>query len=85
MNRAPIVTPQVARLAGEGEGFFVSGGVVLSHERETLVLVAQEHGCPRRPSLRPDRVVWALRDAAAAWLAFNQLRRSPVPGSQAAA
>ena len=33
----------------------------------------------------PDRVVWALRDAAAAWPAFNQLRRNPLPGSQAAA
>ena len=33
----------------------------------------------------PDRVVWALTDPAAAWPAFNQIRRNPVPGPQAAA
>ena len=33
----------------------------------------------------PGRVVWALQDAAAAWPAFNRIRRKPVPGPQAAA
>ena len=33
----------------------------------------------------PERVVWALKDPAAAWPAFNQLRRDPVPGPEAAA
>ena len=33
----------------------------------------------------PDRVVWALTDPVAAWPAFNQIRREPVPGLQAAA
>ena len=33
----------------------------------------------------PERVVWAVKDPAAAWPAFNQLRRDPVPGPEAAA
>lgn len=32
----------------------------------------------------PDRVIWALSQAAAAWPAFNRIRRTPVPGVFAA-
>lgn len=47
-------------------------------------------GLPQEPDpatheADPDRVVWALKDAAAAWPAFNRIRRKPVSGPQAAA
>ena len=47
-------------------------------------------GLPRTPDPEtheadPDRVAWALTDPAAAWPAFSQIRRNPVPGPQAAA
>jgi len=64
-----------ARLAADPHGYRVQVAVSgLPHEPD-----------PATHEADPDRVVWALRDAAAAWPACNRIRREPVPGPQAAA
>ena len=58
-----------ARLAGEGEGLFVSGGVVLSHGGEALEFVTEEHG-------RPEVAVWVEARSAPGGSAGSGARRS---------
>ena len=64
-----------AKLAADPHGYRVQVAVAgLPHTPD-----------PATHEADPDRVVWALQDAAAAWPAFNRIRRKPVPGPQAAA
>ena len=64
-----------AKLAADPHGYRVQVAVSgLRHEPD-----------PATHEADPGRVVWAISDAAAVWPAFNQLRRRPVAGSQAAA
>ena len=64
-----------AALAADPHGYRVQVAVSgLSHQPDRATHDAD-----------PDRVVWALRDAAAAWPAFNRIRREPVAGLHAAA
>ena len=64
-----------AKLAADPHGYRVQVAVAgLPHTPD-----------PATHEADPDRVVWALQDAAAAWPAFNRIRRKPVPGPRAAA
>ena len=64
-----------AKLAADPHGYRVQVAVAgLPHTPD-----------PATHEADPDRVVWALQDAAAAWPAFNRIRPKPVPGPQAAA
>ena len=56
------------------------------HQYRVQLALSGLKGGPNKNSHEtdPDRVVWALKNPAAAWPVFNRIRRTPVPGSYAA-